>query len=81
MELVFTRSSSLAEWKLARRTASVATVSDSVATDPRMHALVAPYAATTRASLEVAISVGSTSAKRTGKIDFFMSHLLLGFTP
>src|SRR5439155_1579026 len=59
VELVFTRSSSLAEWKLARRNASVATVSDSVATDPRMHALVAPYAATTRASLDQVLAQAS----------------------
>ena len=52
VELSFTRATSLAEWKLAGVTASVAMVTDTVASDPRVHALVAPYAEATRALLD-----------------------------
>src|SRR5438034_3855018 len=63
VDLVFNRASGLAEWKLARKSASVTAVSDSVATDPALHALVAPYLAATRASLdEVVAQAGGTLA-------------------
>lgn len=52
VELRFTRASTLAEWKLADRKASVATLTDTVATDPALHALVAPYAEAARDSLD-----------------------------
>ena len=52
IDLRFTRSSGLADWQLAGRTASVTSVSDSVATDSAMHALVAPYAAAAREALD-----------------------------
>ncbi|MEQ1832817.1 MAG: 5'-nucleotidase C-terminal domain-containing protein, partial [Candidatus Eisenbacteria bacterium] len=52
IDLSFTRSSSLAEWKLLTRSASVATVSDTVAIDPDMRTLVAPYAQAARELLD-----------------------------
>jgi len=56
VELSFTRATSLAEWKLAGVTASVAMVTDTVASDPRVHALVAPYAEATRALLDQVVA-------------------------
>ncbi len=56
VELRFTRGSSLAPWKLAERTASVASVSDSVASDPGMRALLAPYAEAARDSLDQVVA-------------------------
>ncbi len=52
IELQFTRASTLADWKLTGRTSMVTMVTDSVATDPTLHALVAPYADSTRAALD-----------------------------
>jgi 2',3'-cyclic-nucleotide 2'-phosphodiesterase/3'-nucleotidase len=52
VELRFTRGSTLADWKLEGRTASVAVVTDSVASDSAMRELVAPYAAATREALD-----------------------------
>ncbi len=56
VELQFTRTSTLADWKLAGRTASVTSVTDSVASDSAMQALVAPYAAATRAALDQVVA-------------------------
>jgi 2',3'-cyclic-nucleotide 2'-phosphodiesterase/3'-nucleotidase len=56
VELRFTRGTSLAEWKLAGRTASVAAVSDTVESDPALHALVAPYAEATREALDEVVA-------------------------
>jgi len=56
VEVAFTRATSLAEWKLAGVTASVATVTDTVASDPALHALVAPYAEATRATLDQVVA-------------------------
>jgi len=52
VELSFTRPTSLTDWKLAGITASVATVTDTVASDPALHALVAPYAEATHVLLD-----------------------------
>ena len=52
IDLHFARSSSLAEWQLASRTASVTVVNDSVTSEPALHSLVAPYAAATREALD-----------------------------
>ena len=56
VEFTFTRPSGLTDWKLATTSASVTTVSDTVASDPAMHALVAPYAAATRATLDQVVA-------------------------
>ncbi|HEX5632876.1 MAG TPA: metallophosphoesterase, partial [Gemmatimonadales bacterium] len=45
VELTFKRASTLAEWKLDARSASVIAVTDTVSSDPAMRAFVAPYAA------------------------------------
>ena len=52
IDLKLTRASALADWQLASRTASVTSVSDSVASDGVMHALVEPYASETRSTLD-----------------------------
>src|SRR5580765_1732061 len=52
VELSFTRQTSLTDWKLAGITASVAMVTDTVASDPALHALVAPYAEATHVLLD-----------------------------
>ncbi|HXS83099.1 MAG TPA: 5'-nucleotidase C-terminal domain-containing protein [Methylomirabilota bacterium] len=52
VRIAFTRASGLAPWKLAGVTASVTAVTDTVASDPALHALVAPYAEATRATLD-----------------------------
>src|SRR5262249_675168 len=52
LELTFTRTSSLQPWKLLGCEASVTSVADTVASDPALHALVAPYAEATRAALD-----------------------------
>src|SRR5262249_28254299 len=52
LELTFTRASSLEPWKLGVAEASVTAVTDTVANDPAMHALVAPYAEATRTALD-----------------------------
>jgi 2',3'-cyclic-nucleotide 2'-phosphodiesterase (5'-nucleotidase family) len=56
VELSFTRTSSLASWKLAGITASVAAVTDTVASDPALHAQLAPYAQATRATLDQVVA-------------------------
>jgi len=63
VELTFKRATTLAEWKLDARTASVTAVTDSVPSDPAMSALVAPYAAATREALD---QVVGQSAARLG---------------
>ena len=56
IDLSFTRSSSLADWRLTTRSASVALVSDSVAIEPAMRDLVAPYARASRDLLDQVMS-------------------------
>jgi len=56
VELAFERASSLAEWKLVKKSASVTTVTDSVQSEPRLHGLVAPYVAATRAALDKVVA-------------------------
>ena len=56
VRIAFTRASGLAPWKLAAVTASVTVVSDTLANDPAIHALVAPYAAATRATLDQVVA-------------------------
>jgi len=59
VDLTFTRPSSLAPWKLLACEAGVTPVTDTVANEPAMHALVAPYAEATRASLDQVIASAS----------------------
>jgi 2',3'-cyclic-nucleotide 2'-phosphodiesterase/3'-nucleotidase len=59
IDLHFTRASSLAEWQLASRTAGVTMVSDSIASDSGMRALIAPYAAETRSALDEVLGQAS----------------------
>ncbi len=61
IDLNFTRSSSLEEWRLTTRTASVATVTDSVATDSAMHALLAPYANAAHDLLDAVVAQATTT--------------------
>jgi 2',3'-cyclic-nucleotide 2'-phosphodiesterase (5'-nucleotidase family) len=56
VELTFSRATSLSGWKLSGVTASVTMVTDSVANDPAIHALVAPYAEATRALLDQVVA-------------------------
>jgi len=64
VELTFKRTSTLADWKLEARTASVTAISDTVPSDPAMRDFVAPYAAATREALDqvVARAAGPLSA-------------------
>jgi 2',3'-cyclic-nucleotide 2'-phosphodiesterase/3'-nucleotidase len=56
VRIAFARASGLAPWKLTAVTASVTVVSDTVASDPAMHALVAPYEQASRAMLDMVVT-------------------------
>jgi len=58
VELSFARPTSLTDWKLTGITASVATVTDTVPSDPAVHALVAPYAEATHVLLDQIVADG-----------------------
>ncbi len=60
VELTFKRTTTLADWKLDSRTASVTAVTDTVPSDPAMSAFVAPYAAATRAALDEVVTQAGT---------------------
>jgi 2',3'-cyclic-nucleotide 2'-phosphodiesterase/3'-nucleotidase len=59
VEIAFTRATSLAPWKLAGITASVTPVTDTLASDPALHALVAPYEDATRTTLDQIVAQAS----------------------
>ena len=52
LDFTLTRETSLSHWTLTKREARVITVTDTVATDPELAELLAPYAADTRAALD-----------------------------
>jgi 2',3'-cyclic-nucleotide 2'-phosphodiesterase/3'-nucleotidase len=56
IDFKFSRSTSLASWKFAGCDASVSTLADSVANDPDVHALVAPYEDAARAALDQVVA-------------------------
>ena len=69
VELTFKRGTTLAEWKLDARTASVMAVTDTVPSDPAMSEFVAPYAAATRAALDrVVAQAGSRLGAPYGRL-------------
>ena len=69
VDLMFKRTSTLADWKLDARTSSVLAISDTIPSEPAMRELVAPYAAATRAALdEVVAQADSRIAAPLGRL-------------
>ncbi len=69
VDLTLTRASDAAPWTVATKRATVIALGDTVATDPALAAALAPYAARTKAALDVTVATaGSDLAAPAGRL-------------